>query len=236
MMQITAANAAIFQPPVPSGHDKTYPRRKDAQAAATLAIGPHAREGFEYETSKCDKVWRWHAFDEVKPATAAELKNNGGKRSVLALAKALEGEKAPEHKVAPSATKDIPTASASPSDPHPLAIPEFLKREPETPDVKAKRIAKTAKTSGTNRVIKNPPSIKAAKAKGTKSAGKKTKVAIIAALLMRERGCTRAEVLKACSWPSVSMQQQAALAGLKLRKVKAKGDPVATYFGMPKKG
>lgn len=63
----------------------------------------------------------------------------------------------------------------------------------------------------------------AAKAKGS------TKVEIIAGLLTRKEGCTTADILAACKWPSVSVPQQAKAAGLKLRKVK--DGSVSRYFG-----
>lgn len=56
---------------------------------------------------------------------------------------------------------------------------------------------------------------KVKKSNGTKR--KASKVATIAKLLTRAKGCTRADVLKATKWPSVSMQQQARAAGIKLR-------------------
>ena len=58
----------------------------------------------------------------------------------------------------------------------------------------------------------------------------KTKTEIVAALLKRKAGCTRADALEATSWTAVSMQQMAAAAGLKLRMEKQKGE-VARYFG-----
>lgn len=47
-----------------------------------------------------------------------------------------------------------------------------------------------------------------------------SKVELIAKLLKRANGCTTADVLKACDWPSVSMPAQAKAAGLKLKKEK----------------
>lgn len=47
-----------------------------------------------------------------------------------------------------------------------------------------------------------------------------SKLEVIVKLLQREGGCTTADVLKACQWPSVSMPQQAKAAGLTLRKEK----------------
>lgn len=48
-----------------------------------------------------------------------------------------------------------------------------------------------------------------------------SKLARIVGLLRRPDGCTREEVMQAVKWPSVSLQQQAAAAGLvlKVRKV-----------------
>lgn len=66
----------------------------------------------------------------------------------------------------------------------------------------------------------------------TKRGDKATKVAIVANLLTRSGGCTRVDVLKATGWPSVSMQQQANAAGLKLAITKNKGEP-KRYAGTP---
>jgi hypothetical protein len=68
-------------------------------------------------------------------------------------------------------------------------------------------------------------------AKTTKTAGK-TKLAIVTGLLTRAKGCTRADVLEATGWPSVSVQQQAAAAGLTLRS--EKDGPVLRYYGAGK--
>jgi hypothetical protein len=58
-----------------------------------------------------------------------------------------------------------------------------------------------------------------------------SKLAAIAKLLQRKDGCTRADVLKATGWPSVSMQQQARAAGLKLKMSKEKGEPTVYRAG-----
>lgn len=50
-----------------------------------------------------------------------------------------------------------------------------------------------------------------------------TKLAKIVGMLKRPTGCTAAEVMKACKWPSVSMPQQAKAAGLRLKKEKVHG-------------
>ena len=59
----------------------------------------------------------------------------------------------------------------------------------------------------------------------------KSKTEIVAALLRRKVGCTRADVLEATSWTAVSMQQMAAAASLKLRLEKEQGAAVIRYFG-----
>ena len=58
-----------------------------------------------------------------------------------------------------------------------------------------------------------------------------TKTAQIAAMLKRRKGVTAAEVMEAVGWPSVSMPQQARLAGIKLGKVKEDGKPLR-YFSL----
>ena len=78
---------------------------------------------------------------------------------------------------------------------------------------------------------------KAAKAKsGTKKStgprGEKTLK--IKSMLERKSGCTRAQVLEATGWPSVSMQSMAKSCQLKLRQEKVKGSPIV-YFGTPLK-
>lgn len=70
---------------------RTHRTRNDAIAAAVAEIGPHARNGFEFEATKCDGAWRWRALDEVRPQTPAELKAAGGKKSILAMALTIEG-------------------------------------------------------------------------------------------------------------------------------------------------
>lgn len=64
-----------------------------------------------------------------------------------------------------------------------------------------------------------------------KGGAKGSKLALIVDLLKRKQGCTREDVLKATGWPSVSMQQQAKSAGLKLRKDKQKGQPTCYRAG-----
>ena len=66
---------------------------------------------------------------------------------------------------------------------------------------------------------KKTATTKKANGKGAaKSAPRKeTKAAKVIALLRRPSGCTREQVLEATRWKAVSMQQQAAAAGLKLK-------------------
>lgn len=57
-------------------------------------------------------------------------------------------------------------------------------------------------------------------AAGPKEVRPGSKLAIVVDLLKRPEGCTTAEILKATEWPSVSVPQQARMAGLELRKEK----------------
>lgn len=71
--------------------------RKEAVGEAQLELGPVARPGFEFDVSKCDGSWRWRRIgaDEcmAKLATnGAQLKANGGKKSLLAQAVAIEAK------------------------------------------------------------------------------------------------------------------------------------------------
>ena len=69
---------------------QTWDKKGRAAAAAVKAIGPHAREGFEFETFKCDGRWQYRTTDGSKPETAAQIKAEGGKKGALARAVALE--------------------------------------------------------------------------------------------------------------------------------------------------
>lgn len=91
--------------------------------------------------------------------------------------------------------------------------------------------AKVAKGNGkaAAKAAKAPKAAKkAARAKGEVKPG--GKVEIIANLLKRKSGCTEAECAAATGWAKVSMGQQAAKAGLKLRKEKVSGK-ATRYFG-----
>lgn len=57
-----------------------------------------------------------------------------------------------------------------------------------------------------------------------------TKLALIDRLLRQPGGCTRADVMKACDWPSVSMPQQAAALGAELKSEKKSGEPTRYWI------
>jgi hypothetical protein len=89
-----------------------------------------------------------------------------------------------------------------------------------------------AKTSKARSAVKGKTSAKAPERAPTTPGGVRpgSKVALVADLLLREEGCTTADVLKATGWPSVSMPQQAKAAGLNLQKEKDGG--VTRYRGV----
>jgi hypothetical protein len=93
MICITSNVAPVCVPP------KTYRIRTDAIDAAVLAIGSHARPEFEFEVWRCDGRWRWKALDEARPQTAAQLKANGGRKSMLGTAMA---QLTPQGTIAPA--------------------------------------------------------------------------------------------------------------------------------------
>lgn len=257
MMSINAENTRNLPIGAVPRADKPWKKRVDAKAAAVSAIGPHAREGFEFDTTKCDGGWRWKATDEVRPDTAAQIRANGGKRASktpqvpampgmtpLGIAKkaptepahAPEPPKATEQPAAPK-TAQAPPAGEVSADP--LDIPPFLKRGGKlTPAEHDALIAKHKRTTGPDRKIKNPPNVKAAKSSkgkaGKLGGAKTTKAAMVGQLLLDPKGCTTADILKATGWPSVSVPAQAKAVGLKLRKEKKPGE-VTRYFGVPTK-
>lgn len=59
--------------------------------------------------------------------------------------------------------------------------------------------------------------------RGGRQVRKGSKLERIVGLLKRPGGCTRGEVMKAVKWPSVSLNQQAAAAGLTLKVQKVDG-------------
>lgn len=106
----------------------TYRVRTEAMAAAVFELGPHARNGFEFLTFKCDGLWQWRSTDEIRPPTPAQIKANGGKKSLLAMATAITQQeatpmaKANETTIMPACNGlDIAKSDG-------LDIPTFLKR------------------------------------------------------------------------------------------------------------
>lgn len=95
-------------------------------------------------------------------------------------------------------------------------------------ETKAKGKAKVAKSKkAVSAAPKKAKAVGAARKPGELRPGSKT--AQIAEMLTRAKGCTTAEVLAATGWPSVSMPQQAKVAGLKLRK--EKDGKISRYYG-----
>ncbi len=114
-------------------------------------------------------------------------------------------------------------------------MPKFLKRDGDN-SVEAQEalVAKHKKTTGPDRVIKNPPNVKTATKTGKKRGAKgNSKTAMVGQLLLRKEGCTTADILAATKWPSVSVPAQAKAVGLGLRK--EKDGKITRYFGVPKK-
>lgn len=244
MLAITEGNTRnLGAEPIKSTTErKPFRREKDAMNAAVLEIGPHARKGFEYDVAKCDGAWRWRRTDDAEcaaklAANGAQLKANGGKRSILAMAVALDAAgKTPPKEMLAKAFDEVTAEKLAP-DTADLDIPAFLARPPETKEQQVARIEKHKKGTGPNRQIKNPPSVKSAKtktAKGKRAGGKsQSKTAMVGQLLLRKEGCTTADILKATGWPSVSVPAQAKAVGLGLRK--EKNGKITRYFGVPQK-
>ena len=243
MLAITGANSANLMSSTKSTtQKKPFKFQREAIGAAILELGPESRHRFEFETEKVDGVWIWRATDPEAAlakaaANGAQLKANGGRKSVLAMAVAIEakGGKVPDAVLndAAAAALHIEKAKVDATD----GIPAFLKREPDTAEQKEARIEKHKKTSGPGRVIKNPPNVKDATAKaskGKRAGGKgQTKTALVGQLLLRKEGCTTADILAATGWPAVSVPAQAKAVGLGLRK--EKDGKVTRYFGVPQK-
>ena len=87
---------------------------------------------------------------------------------------------------------------------------------------RAMKKAKTKKTKSKKVAAK-------AKIEGAVRAG--SKLEIVSGLLQRPEGCTAAEILAACGWPSVSVPAMAKAAGLVLSK--EKDGKVSRYHGVP---
>ena len=63
-----------------------------------------------------------------------------------------------------------------------------------------------------------------------------TKLAIVAELLLREQGTTRAEAMAATGWPSISMQDNARQLGLVLRTARGFGGTLRYFGARPEAG
>lgn len=216
MLAITEANTKRLKSATPA-KVKTYKRRKEAQDAAVYDIGPHAREGFEFTSFQCDGRWMWKTTDEVPPPNQAQLKANGGKRSMISLPTAAAVEYAGAELSRRSKMEDG------------LDIPEFLRRKPgskSTWDMTAAPKVTPPAVVETIKISEAAPK-KAKKAKAEKKPQNKT--AMVGKMLLRKNGCTTAEVLAATGWPSVSMPYQAKAVGLSLRK--EKDGKVTRYYG-----
>lgn len=158
MLSINHANTCHLPTTAAPAPEKGYPKRFNAQRTATRIIGPHAREGFEFETFKCDGLWFWREFAEAKPLSAAQLKANGGNKAMLA---AAVNE--------PAKTAPVVDPHAFDIEPDAFDIPPELKRDPPTAEERKALIAKAKRTTGPTRIIKNPPNVKAAKARAEKT-------------------------------------------------------------------
>lgn len=109
------------------------------------------------------------------------------------------------------------------------AVPAPEPRPRKRAATKAKK--KPAKKDTRIKARKKPKGGKKAKAAPTARGDLRpgSKLAIISGLLLRPGGCTRADVLEACDWPSVSMQQQAAALGVELKSKKEPGKPTSYW-------
>lgn len=111
---------------------------------------------------------------------------------------------------------DTDNAGAVPA-PEPRPRKRAAKKTKKKPAKKDTRIKARKKPKG-DRKAKAAPT-----ARGDLRPG--SKLAIISGLLLRPGGCTRADVLDACDWPSCSLQQQAAALRVELKSEKEPGKP-----------
>lgn len=211
---------------------KTYSKRCNAQRAAVATLGPEAREGFEFISFQlAGGTWGWRATEEVPPMTAQQAKVNGVTYHPPASPPADDGldippglrrENAPEQqaKVAAMVAADRDREVRMPRDSRVVANPARkpkprpkAERLPVPPPRGAKKGAKAVKAPRPTKRASGAPG-----AEGGPRAGSKT--AIVAGLLTRAKGCTTADILAACNWPSVSVPAMAKAAGLRLEKKK----------------
>lgn len=131
-----------------------------------------------------------------------------------------------------SITKNVPTSAAT--DHHPAAtkaspVKAPAKKRAAAKKTAVKRAGKAAGAPKKAKAAKGAPKAKKAASAAPKAARDGSKLETIVKLLTREQGCTTAEILEVTDWPTVSVPQQARAAGLKLRKVKEKGQPTRYY-------
>jgi len=179
MLDITAANTARLPTHAAPARPKGFKKMADAKAAAVLAIGPHARPGFEFEVAKVDGQWIWREFTEPKPLNAAQIKAEGGKKAPGARRKAASApEPAPAIPEPPSLEAQLLASADAMEDNLQLVervaavlatpelppvdddIPVFLKREAPSEAEREALVAKHKRTTGPGRKLKNPPNIK----------------------------------------------------------------------------
>jgi len=79
MTEANTKNVVQFAPKT-----RTFDTKRAAVNAAVLALGPMARDGWEFGTIKCDGRWVWKPTDPetARVPTHAQLKLNGGRRGV----------------------------------------------------------------------------------------------------------------------------------------------------------
>lgn len=181
MIAMTNANMKNLPTVAAPAPEKSWDKRDRAVKAAIAELGPQAIPEFDFTIIKCDKRYMWRAIaaDKRPPVSDAQVKANGGKRAVNALVSApdrLAGEavtSAAVEKIMAAARKPVDTTEDT------NGMPAFLKRNGNN-SVEAQEalVTKHKKTTGPDRVIKNPPDTGKAKAKSKKE--KKTSIAFVA--------------------------------------------------------
>jgi hypothetical protein len=88
MIAMTNANMKNLPPTPVSAKLESYKKHNDARDAAIKAIGPEAREGYEFEVWECDGYWLWKktAEEDIPAPSGFQIKINGGKRAFPTLA------------------------------------------------------------------------------------------------------------------------------------------------------
>jgi len=192
MIAMTNANMRNLPTTPAPAPEKSWDKQDRAKAAAIKELGPQAIPGFDFDVYKCDGRWLWRAIaaDKRPPVSDQQIKANGGKRAISTAlatraqineAKAeLSGEAAAHARVeaelekkagaivTAAAVEKIMAAARKPVDTTEDAngVPAFLKRGGDkSVEAQEALVAKHKKTTGPDRVIKNPPD-----AKGPRSA------------------------------------------------------------------